>query len=228
MATMTDLARLSAAVYDFSSVEGWRPVGRGRPGGRGQADGLQAQAYSNGQDTVVAFRGTQMPNLNDVASDVMLGLGMNCGYFSAAETYVDSLPDPSNVILTGHSLGGAITQIVGNRKSLRLATFNAPGVAVFASRNILDANPLALGVRAAGSVLSAIVAPGQAWRDTKAFFNVVNGKNIRLRLDPVSMIGVHYGDVISIETPNWDLTTSHSITTVITALGQCGTGAVSI
>ncbi len=231
MASLLELAQLSNAVYEFKDIPtGWSETsGARKTGGGTYANGLQAAVYTGGGDTVVAFRGTDPSVLGDLTADAMLGTGMNCSYFSAAEAFVEGLGSAGNdAILCGHSLGGAITQIVGNRKGLRFATFNAPGVAVFASRNILSANKYMTGLRAIGATISAIADPAQALKDAKAFFNVVRGVNVRLRLDPVSAIGVHYGDVISIETPTWNPGSAHGIGMVIEALKACDTGKLKI
>jgi putative lipase involved disintegration of autophagic bodies len=59
-----------------------------------------------------------------------------CQYRSAID-FVRSVPirTGSRVSVCGHSLGGAIAQIVGSRLRLPFATFNAPGVGLI-SRNL--------------------------------------------------------------------------------------------
>jgi pimeloyl-ACP methyl ester carboxylesterase len=153
---------------------------------------FQADAYTFGGKCVVAFRGTS--GGGDAITDVALGVGMNSAYYEQGEEFVRK-QNRSDVILCGHSLGGAIAQVVANRTNVPMVTFNAPGVAVLASRNILTANPGAAAVRIGGMVASAFARPGQALKDVKSAFNVVRGLNVCLIGDVVSLIGVHYGRV---------------------------------
>ena len=226
MATLLELAQLSEAVYDLNGVDGWTlSDSKSAP----PRSGLQAATYTKGSETVIAFRGTVPSQSGDLQADAMLGVGMNCEYFAEAEEYASArVTNQDKTIICGHSLGGAITQIVGNRQSLRFATFNAPGVALFASRNIGSSTVTGLAVRTVGATVSAVISPRQAWRDIRATFNVCNGINVRLRLDVVSMIGVHYGDVISLETPNWNPAQAHGIGTMVGVLRGCGTGARNV
>ncbi|HEX8568368.1 MAG TPA: hypothetical protein VF699_00365 [Caulobacteraceae bacterium] len=223
MPTILELAEMSNAVYDLTNApNGWTQVDAKTAPPR---SGLQAATYTQGSETVIAFRGTVPSQSGDLQADAMLGLGMNCEYFAEAEAYASAhAGDPSKTTLCGHSLGGAITQIVGNRQSIKFATFNAPGVALFASRNIGSSTVTGLAVRTAGATLSAVMSPRQAWRDIRATFNVVNGLNVRLRMDVVSMIGVHYGDIVSLETPSWSPAEAHGIGTVIGVLRGVGAG----
>src|SRR5690606_7262471 len=137
----------------------------------GMWDGFQGAAFTKGQKTVIAFRGTT-GSASDVLADLKLGCGMNTSHFSEAEDFFGEFGG-SDTLLCGHSLGGAIAQIVGNRRSAKFATFNAPGVAVVASRNIFDATPQMTAVRLAGAAYSTLRHPFQAARDVAAAFNRV-------------------------------------------------------
>ena len=222
MSTMLDFALLASAVYDNPpNAAGWT-CAKSRSG----AYGFQAAAYTQGKETVIAFRGTAVAG--DVGADLKLGVGMNTNHFSQADDFVADFLKTENLSLCGHSLGGAIAQIVGNRSSLKFATFNAPGVAVVASRNILEANPVMLGVRMAGAVVGALVNPMQAARDVRATFNTVTGVNICLTGDVVSKIGVHYGNVVRIPGTGLNPATQHGIGTVIEVLRQNPVGKLTI
>ena len=194
-------------------------------GASGAFDGFQAAAYAGRGCIVVAFRGTSQKM--DAIADLKLGSGMNTSYFSAGERFVEQFAG-ENVIVCGHSLGGAIAQVVANRKNIPMVTFNAPGVAVFASRNIAQASVAMTAIRTAGMLASAVRHPMQAARDARALFNEVKGLNVCLHNDVVSKIGVHYGEVLRIAGTSMNPLTEHRMTTMNTVLERHGCGARSI
>ncbi len=227
MSSILDLSVLANAAYETNPnrVNGW--ICTAFRAGSGHLNGFQAAAFTKGGETVLAFRGTT-GSVDDVTSDLKLGMGMNTGHFGAADAFAAEYATVKNVSVTGHSLGGAIAQVVANRQGFKFATFNAPGVAVFASRNMSDAQPLALGMRAMGSVLSAIRHPVQAARDIASTFTVVKGVNVCLQGDLVSRIGIHYGNVLRIPGSSANPLTEHGIGTVISVLGANPVGGLTI
>ena len=164
--------------------------------------------------TVIVFRGTAQGM--DVGADLRLGTGMNTSYFSDGEDYAASAARPGeSVYVCGHSLGGAIAQVVANRQGYKMVTFNAPGVAVFASRNFnRSVTPWMQAIRMGGALVSTVTNPMQTWRDVRSTFHTVRGLNIRLSYDAVSSIGVHYGEVVTLEGPTMNPATAHGIATV--------------
>lgn len=163
-------------------------------------NGFQAVAYLLGSGVVIAFRGTELGKdgrRGDLLADAALGAGANSDYFAKGERFVQDMQGTSRRIaaLCGHSLGGAIAQVVANRMNLPMVSFNAPGVGVVASRNLPQASPTLTQVRLGGMLASAVVYPGQAISDMKAAFRPVRGLNVRLDADQISQIGLHYGAV---------------------------------
>ena len=157
MPTVLQMGLMANAVYETAPVApGWTCIAR-RAATR--LNGFQAATFVNDGVTVLAFRGTSQGM--DVVADLKLGTGMNSTYFSDAEDYAFDYQHLPNVYVCGHSLGGAIAQVVGNRRGLKFVTFNAPGVAVVASRNILSASLTMSAVRTAGMVASAFRHPMQ-------------------------------------------------------------------
>lgn len=222
MASILDYGRLSNAVYNANpSVEGWTC----RDFHDGLGEGLQAAVFTQGTEVVVAFKGTTPTQVNDLVADLKLGVGMSTSYFSAAEEYVSRYATEGNVVATGHSLGGAIAQVVGNRRQLPFVTFNAPGVAIVASRNLHTATAHMSVVRVAGGLLGALRHPMQTARDVAATFYVVNGWNYRLSGDIVSQIGLHYGDVVNIQASG-DPLSQHSMETVLSRLEHFNYGNI--
>jgi len=226
--TIYTLARLAEAVYvDSPQVEGWaRAAFKPQRSSVWEGDGFQGAAFTRADETVFAFAGTDPSSLQDIAADVKLGMGMNTGQYEQAGRFLSDtlVPGGNRVCLCGHSLGGAIAQIIGNRRRLPFATFNAPGVAVLASRNIdqmaVAAASGSFWVRVAGMTASAVMNPGQAIEDVGSAFYRVRGANFRLHNDVVGKIGVHYGEVIQL---NWgtsatDVLANHSMASMLEAL----------
>ncbi len=224
MATFLQLSQLAAAVYgDVPPPDGWTRIDSGGAG----RFGFQAAAYKGEGQTVVAFRGTTA-SAGDAAADLMLGAGMNTSHYAQADDFVQDYLAADGLVLCGHSLGGAIAQIVGNRSQMKFATFNAPGVAVLASRNILSANGAMFGLRLGGAVLSAVARPVQAAKDVRATFRVAQGVNICLTFDVVSRTGVHYGKVVRIPGTDANPVHQHSIATVVKVLETNPVGKLGI
>jgi hypothetical protein len=222
MPTIRDLGLLADAVYNaLPAVQGWACPSHRVASGR--LNGFQAATFTQGSVTVMVFRGTSQGM--DVAADLKLGTGMNTTYFSDGEAYASAVPPGDDVYVCGHSLGGAIAQVVANRGGYKLVTFNAPGVAVFASRNIGDATLGMTAVRTGGMLLSAVRHPMQAYRDVRATFNTVRGLNIRLSMDAVSQMGVHYGELVTIQGPSANPLTEHRMTTMNQVLATNPLGA---
>jgi T5SS/PEP-CTERM-associated repeat protein/uncharacterized repeat protein (TIGR03803 family) len=103
--------------------------------------GFRAEEFRNGNQIVVAFRGTDLSNLyNAVFNAVVDGASWAAqdardflsSYVTLASLYLatiihDSANLGTQITLTGHSLGGAIAQILGDASWLRTEVFNAPG-----------------------------------------------------------------------------------------------------
>lgn len=218
MPTVYDYGLMANAVYENSpSVQGWAcPDFRASLG-----SGLQAAVFTRGQKTVAAFKGTTPTQGSDLVADLKIGVGMNTSYFSEAEEFVSRYANTENLVVTGHSLGGAIAQVVGNRRQIPFVSFNAPGVALMASRNIATATPHMAAIRMAGGLLSALRHPMQTARDIGSALHVSLGVNYRLSSDVVSTIGLHYGDVVSLQS-SADVLDQHSMDTMQEVLGNAG------
>lgn len=223
MATVMEYAELADAVYDDDpAVDGWRRIGF-CPSGSGITQAFQGAAFTKNGETVFAFKGTS--GGRDVMADIKLATGMNTYQYSSAREFVVNTVNHQrvNVSLCGHSLGGAIAQIIGNRMGLPFVTFNAPGVGLF-SRNLGETAATVFtgsgALRVAGTISSAFMHPVQAARDTAAVFNVVSGANFRLGSDIVGSTGVHFGRVIEIPYSGGalDVVAKHLMGSMIAAL----------
>lgn len=227
-----DAALAANAVYDaHPRVEGWT-LKAFRPSGSTIGDAFQGAIFARGGEIITAFKGTSQKR--DLIADVKLALGMNTYQYSDACEFVKKhIGHAGNVYVVGHSLGGAIAQVVGNRLRKRFVTFNAPGVGL-ASRNI---DEMAVGMltplgaaRHAGTLLSAVLHPTQAVEDLKALGHTVSGINYRVGKDAVGITGIHFGQVVELR---WsgssaDVLKKHSMKSVFTAIQQAGLASVRL
>jgi pimeloyl-ACP methyl ester carboxylesterase len=154
-----DIIKASLAQIGFSKVEFF------------QNDRLDAQGFGavdEARNVIIAFRGTQADQFQDLISDIRIwpqkakGPGrIHKGFYEAVEVLrkqIDPwLPhDRASLVITGHSLGGAMaTVLAASFKDAELVTFGSPrvGTAAFAAglgqqkiRRYVDCLDLVTGV----------------------------------------------------------------------------------
>jgi hypothetical protein len=127
--TVYQLATLANAVYNgaTSVVGDWRLSDRF---GQDRGGGFFGGVYRSGMLTVLAMRGTN--DEYDIAPDAQVAFGEVPCQLSHAEVAWQrtmSMTPSSRVVLTGHSLGGALACLIAAKSGLPCVTFNAPGVA---------------------------------------------------------------------------------------------------
>lgn len=216
-----NLGQIAAAVYDDEpAYEDGVRIALSSAGG--SLNGFRAAAFRTTGRTVVAFRGTAQAV--DWHTNLRLGTGMNTTYFAMAEAFVRNVGIGPSVILCGHSLGGAIAQVVANRLDLPMVSFNAPGVGVLASAELATANPAMTAVRLHGMAASAMLHPVQTVQDIRFASREVLGLNICLTGDVVSRIGLHYGTVVRIPSKSVNPLTEHEMATMNLALKEHDVG----
>lgn len=178
---------------------------------------------------VVAFAGTD--SLRDaLVSDVQLATGwLPEQEKDARELLFKAYEGGRPVMMTGHSLGGALCQILGY-EDVPFISFNAPPMATN-----LAASWSSTGARAAVSTAAAVVGGGilglvayiassKARQAAIGNVKVESGINIRLPYDPVSSSswgGGHVGTVIEIPAPSWTVN-RHAMGAVVKSLSGDG------
>jgi hypothetical protein len=213
MASIRDCAELSQDVYDRTGNTQASAVGWSRRDPINWGQGFAAGTYDKRGETVIAFRGTETDDGDDLISDAMMvplthpgdamvtlqtllrhynvsntGVIANIapqllenlfqspaakiGVYALANTapreqlqkalaYFDRAK-PRPAFVTGHSLGGALAQLVSQQRDVPCVAFNSPhmgdlqGVVPMTSMLIVQVNangdPLSLATRAAGNL----------------------------------------------------------------------------
>ena len=129
-----DYVALSSCVYKHGLVpEGYNLVDYW------DEAGFYGAAYSrlNSDDIVIAFRGTELTDRFDILEDIRIILNMALDQTEYAYSFyqqVKRIYSNATISLTGHSLGGALAQLVAvliardEGIEIHTETFNAPGV----------------------------------------------------------------------------------------------------
>lgn len=138
MTTNYQLAKLSQDVYSLSTTSinivekgetsKWNRVDSFTINQRGFSCAVYEKTSTKPLEAVLAFRGTD--DMVDALSDdtEIAGLKMPPQAIIAVDVARNVKQKYPKVILTGHSLGGALAIIAGAHTGLKVVTFNAPGV----------------------------------------------------------------------------------------------------
>ncbi len=138
MATLEDYLDMAARVYDRNCstgvVEGdFEVVAFEMATGLG--DGFQGAIFEGSNESVVAFAGTtgnlRTAPLTQNTANARIGLGIIPNMAGAAYALANqAIARRGNVSLVGHSLGGALAQVVSVWTGMPFISFNGPGMAL--------------------------------------------------------------------------------------------------
>ena len=124
-----DCKTLSQAVYGNNlgkTINGWECIDA-----QSYENGYYVEAYKKGNQIIMVSRGTEPGSLKDWYNDYKLaGSNMPSQVDSAKEFYSkikEKYGKDNDIILTGHSLGGSISQLLGSEKGNETVTFSAYG-----------------------------------------------------------------------------------------------------
>lgn len=172
---------------------------------------MSAQTYKKGKNIVIAFRGTDLTDIYDwLANDVSYATNNDSKQDAAAKNYARTIaeiynknnPNPYNIYITGHSLGGYLAQIAAsdlipidsyanssNPLNLkRVVYFNGMGL-FFTQKS--RTQPKNQQITARNRLVAFNTTPtGQI--DDKILLVHMFG-------DPVSSLGYHYGKIKTIK-----------------------------
>lgn len=123
-----DAALLSSDVYKSkqSEINGWKPIERLDD----DKTGLRVVAYKKKKDIFVAYCGTN--DRKDFVSDMQMAKGQVPEQLEAGFDFYNKIVEENpnhNVMVTGHSLGGSLAELVACKsKDTTAVTFNSFGV----------------------------------------------------------------------------------------------------
>jgi hypothetical protein len=189
MGSLLEYARLANAAYKAATPgamalpAGWSLVEANVAGA-----GFKGATFRGGGEMVVAFAGTEINRgvvdaVQDITADIRLPFEMPRQTSKAYALYLRAAElldgrTVRHITITGHSLGGALTQHVGYWTKSRFVSWNAPGVY--------------MGIQ--GTKAAIFHSPQKALRTWKATFHKgADGYNYRLPNDPISVTRGHYG-----------------------------------
>jgi pimeloyl-ACP methyl ester carboxylesterase len=200
MASVWELANLSAMAYHWSKnrFQGWSRI---RPYGNRSGKGFYAESYQNKskKEIVLAIRGTDLEkrDLSDFVADGEIVLRFIPHQFKAAKSAYETEKKRAddldcNLILTGHSLGGALAALLAAQEgSIKPAvvTFNSPGMKQTYIENF-------------GNIIGAI-----AKYNYRNYFDVSRFLHIRAIRDTISSMpvftGPHIGEIKLVYVNAW-------------------------
>lgn len=227
--TVVTLAALDAITYlskpISSTVDGYTIMDAASDNA-----GFLADAFQDGNQLVVAIRGTNPNNLYDLIKNLLADTSWVGGALGQASSNPNSILTtevsdaaiflnkvrkefPNDTIsITGHSLGGAVAQLLGYASGYTAVSFNAPGADQFET------------------TLASVLAPVFTISD-----NVLGrpNENIRVYGDQVSLAGYAIGTQWTLKPPSANAPTwlnalsNHSLDTILSDLASSQNTAAS-
>jgi len=178
-----DYALLSQAVYktEYTLVNEWVELPCQEPMKNSFIDvesGFSVQAFQNGNEIAIAFRGTEILSAADWKADVQNFFNVKPEQYQQALDFVGGMiqaaPTGTHIVLTGHSLGGGLASYAALYHGKEAIVFNAAGLGSGLRSNIPVEN--------LGKQRSLV-------------------RNIDLQGDPVSWLGRQVGAIYTLKIP---------------------------
>ena len=129
-----------ASIYSYHKPGNYPPAGyRVIDFNENKKTGFYADVLSNGNDIIIAYRGTESGQ--DIRNDVAMAKSKIPAQAIDAIRIYDKVKREhpnSDIVVTGHSLGGSLAEIVSGIRGNLAVTFNAYGVGdMFKNKNAL-------------------------------------------------------------------------------------------
>ena len=226
MAKCQTYAEIAQAVYQKQPaphpvghmIKGWQIKQEHWENGTEIGNGFQGGIYQNDAEVIVGFCGTAIgtrSTFSDLSADARIALNILPNQCSSAYRMTERAKEILNgrkLSVTGHSLGGALAQVIGVWSGVPFVTFNAP--------------PMKNALRMAKV---NIVKPQMMMRSRGKSVDDVMGINFRVEGDIVSAAGMkHVGKVITMDQSWYAVKTSHFMTKCLSFLQKKGYGSKSL
>ena len=216
MAKIGQYAELADAIYsknDSSELNGWKR--QEFEEGSFFGNGFQGAVFSNSREVVVAFKGTKLggktggqdavADLKLVGHQVPTQARAALSMLGKAQQVAGNRP----ISIVGHSLGGALAQLVGARSNVPFVTFNAPGALMAATQraavsfvgSLASALPGGKIGTAFGAAVGGSIGTFFAKKKRDKEGGPGMGLNFRVKKDPISQYGHHVGSMVELEYP---------------------------
>jgi hypothetical protein len=209
MATLLELALIADAVYGQAeggndsqkelAKNGWTCPSAMQvndssvfSGGSLTSSGFQGRVFlsKDGKEAVVAYKGTKPSQVSDLVADMKLAMGfVPTQAKDALKATVDWTKQlgSKKFLITGHSLGGALAQVVGLQTGINFVTWNAPGMqnqskGLSSSQSSTGKPGKGLNLRTGGS-FAPIAALGTHIGEVEIFEDANSGHSITIFVD---------------------------------------------
>ena len=97
--------------------------------------GFYAEAFYKSGKIAISIRGTELNDSKDIKNDLKMSIKVLPNQYIDAQNFYEEIKKDfpnKEIVFTGHSLGGSLAQLMGNKTGCETVTFNAYGVADFA------------------------------------------------------------------------------------------------
>lgn len=130
-AAVYDPAQLKAGEWERLSDEQLANLGLDPAALRDDSSGFLAGIYSGAKSTALAFAGTDMTSLSDWKTNLGQGAGLQTTQYAQAVALAKNVRlafEKTEVVITGHSLGGGLATAAAAATGIDAVVFNPAGV----------------------------------------------------------------------------------------------------
>ncbi|GAB4186623.1 MAG: hypothetical protein OHK0024_26980 [Thalassobaculales bacterium] len=214
MAMIAEYAQFARSVYNRDeafALGGWQCIKW--ESGTWYGNGFQGGIFIGDREIIVACKGTSLKTQaapSDLSADLRIGVGAIPNQAGSAYKMVKAAMQVAAgrvISITGHSLGGALAQVVGYWCNVPFVSFNAP--------------PMKGNIRASHFNFLKPVQMARSW-SAPSMADINGGWNFRVNGDFISWAAArdHLGVLVELTNPNADGSKAHAMKTCMDALSH--------